>query len=80
MTAVASVGEALEVMERSRPDVILSDIRIPDEDGYALIFESTDTRSSFGMADSSRCYNSLSYRRPSQGTKSRFSVALVQIG
>lgn len=37
VTAVASVGEALEVLERSRPDVILSDIRMPDEDGYALI-------------------------------------------
>ncbi|WP_414585838.1 response regulator [Scytonema sp. PCC 10023] len=37
VTAVGSVGEALEVLERSRPDVILSDIRMPDEDGYALI-------------------------------------------
>ncbi len=55
VTAVATVAEALEVLERcsqgeprkagwhgvpasrSRPDVILSDIRMPDEDGYALI-------------------------------------------
>jgi CheY-like chemotaxis protein len=37
VTAVASVTEALEVLERSRPDVILSDIRMLDEDGYALI-------------------------------------------
>ncbi|WP_348982740.1 response regulator [Brasilonema octagenarum] len=38
VTAVVSVAEALEVLERSsRPDVILSDIRMPDEDGYALI-------------------------------------------
>ncbi|WP_392436041.1 response regulator [Chlorogloeopsis fritschii PCC 9212] len=37
VTAVNSVAEALEVLERSRPDVIISDIRMPDEDGYALI-------------------------------------------
>lgn len=37
VTAVASAAEALEALERSRPDVILSDIRMPDEDGYALI-------------------------------------------
>ncbi|MCP6762311.1 MAG: response regulator [Fischerella sp. CENA71] len=35
--AVASVAEALSELERSRPDVIISDIRMPDEDGYALI-------------------------------------------
>ncbi|WP_339381084.1 response regulator [Brasilonema sp. UFV-L1] len=47
VTAVASVGEALEVLERwsqgdppkgrSHPDMLISDIRMPDEDGYALI-------------------------------------------
>ncbi|WP_448269038.1 response regulator [Nostoc sp. DSM 114159] len=37
VTAVASVTEALLELERSRPDVIISDIRMPDEDGYALI-------------------------------------------
>lgn len=37
VTAVASVAEALQELERSRPDVIISDIRMPDEDGYELI-------------------------------------------
>ncbi|GAB1545007.1 hypothetical protein NUACC21_76830 [Scytonema sp. NUACC21] len=37
VTAVATVAEALQELERSRPDVLLSDIRMPDEDGYALI-------------------------------------------
>lgn len=37
VTAVATVAEALQVIEQSRPDVIISDIRMPDEDGYALI-------------------------------------------
>ncbi len=37
VTAVTTVAEALSVLEQSRPDVLLSDIRMPDEDGYALI-------------------------------------------
>jgi PAS domain S-box-containing protein len=36
MTA-ASAAEALELFEQSRPDVLLSDIGMPGEDGYALI-------------------------------------------
>nr|WP_263971802.1 response regulator [Leptolyngbya ohadii] len=35
--AVASAAAALETLERSRPDVLLSDIRMPGEDGYHLI-------------------------------------------
>lgn len=34
---VASAATALEVLEQFRPDVLLSDIRLPDEDGYSLI-------------------------------------------
>ncbi|BAY35153.1 putative PAS/PAC sensor protein (plasmid) [Nostoc carneum NIES-2107] len=37
VTTVATVAAALQELERSRPDVIISDIRMPDEDGYALI-------------------------------------------
>lgn len=37
VTTVATVAEALQELERSRPDVLISDIRMPDEDGYALI-------------------------------------------
>ena len=33
----ASVREALEVLEQWRPDVLMSDIGMPNEDGYALI-------------------------------------------
>jgi PAS domain S-box-containing protein len=33
----ATSVEALEVLERERPDVLLSDIALQDEDGYALI-------------------------------------------
>jgi signal transduction histidine kinase/ActR/RegA family two-component response regulator len=35
--AVASVREALQTLEVERPDVLVSDIGLPDQDGYALI-------------------------------------------
>jgi signal transduction histidine kinase/ActR/RegA family two-component response regulator len=35
--AVASAREALQVLEAQRPDVLVSDIGLPDEDGYSLI-------------------------------------------
>jgi CheY-like chemotaxis protein len=37
VVAAASVKEALETLSRWRPDVIISDIGMPYEDGYALI-------------------------------------------
>ena len=37
VTAVPGVPEALESLERVRPNVVLSDIEMPGEDGYALI-------------------------------------------
>jgi CheY-like chemotaxis protein len=35
--AVASVREALQMLEVERPDALVSDIGLPDEDGYGLI-------------------------------------------
>lgn len=35
--AAASVSAALEAIEQQRPDVLVSDIGMPGEDGYALI-------------------------------------------
>jgi signal transduction histidine kinase/ActR/RegA family two-component response regulator len=37
VTGVSSVGDALEELDRSQPDVLVSDIGMPGEDGYALI-------------------------------------------
>jgi CheY-like chemotaxis protein len=37
VTAVPGVPEALEALGRERPNVVLSDIQMPGEDGYALI-------------------------------------------
>lgn len=37
VTAVATAAEALAKLEGFRPDVLVSDIRMPDENGYSLI-------------------------------------------
>lgn len=37
VTAVTSAGEALEIIAKSRPDLLLSDIGMPGIDGYMLI-------------------------------------------
>lgn len=37
ITAVATVDEALSAIAREKPDVILSDLGMPGEDGYSLI-------------------------------------------
>ena len=37
VTAVSSVTEALEAIQRGKPDVLVSDIAMPSEDGYSLI-------------------------------------------
>lgn len=35
--AVASASEALEVISQFKPDILISDISLPDEDGYSLL-------------------------------------------
>jgi CheY-like chemotaxis protein len=37
VTAAASAAEALDIFAALRPDVLVSDIGMPDEDGYSLI-------------------------------------------
>ena len=37
VTAVGSSEDALAVFERATPDVLVSDIRMPGEDGYTLL-------------------------------------------
>jgi CheY-like chemotaxis protein len=37
ITAVSSAQEAIDALIRSRPDVLVSDIGMPEEDGFALI-------------------------------------------
>src|SRR6266436_456904 len=37
VTAVASADEALEALQRERPDVLVSDLTMPDKGGYWLI-------------------------------------------
>ena len=35
--AASSVGEAIEMLEWYKPDVVVSDLAMPGEDGYSLI-------------------------------------------
>jgi CheY-like chemotaxis protein len=37
VTVVEPAQEAIQVLERVRPDVLVSDIEMPEEDGYALM-------------------------------------------
>jgi CheY-like chemotaxis protein len=37
VTVAASAGKALQALARSQPDVLLSDIGMPDMDGYMLL-------------------------------------------
>lgn len=37
VTPVASVSEALEALQQLKPDILVSDIGMPEEDGYGLI-------------------------------------------
>ncbi len=37
VTAFATTSEALDALARERPDVLVSDIGLPDEDGYEFI-------------------------------------------
>ncbi len=37
VTAVTTAGEAIQAFTQQRPDVLVSDIAMPDEDGYGLI-------------------------------------------
>lgn len=46
--AAASAQEALEAIERWKPDVLVSDIGMPGEDGYALIRQLRSREASLG--------------------------------
>ena len=37
VTTATNAAEALSVLQSSRPDVLISDLGMPDEDGHALI-------------------------------------------
>ncbi|MBD2778449.1 response regulator [Iningainema tapete] len=39
IVAAATASEALEVLSHFQPDILISDIRLPDYDGYLLLFK-----------------------------------------
>jgi signal transduction histidine kinase/ActR/RegA family two-component response regulator len=48
VNAAASVREALQMLEAERPDVVVSDIGLPDEDGYRLIRRIREHEADYG--------------------------------
>ncbi len=44
----ASAGEALEIMSFFKPDVLISDINLPDEDGYSLLLKARNLEAKRG--------------------------------
>jgi CheY-like chemotaxis protein len=50
VTAVGSAEEALDVLERDRPDVLLSDLAMPGKGGYWLIGQVRTMSPNFGGA------------------------------
>ena len=44
VTTAAEVGEAFQLLERLKPDVLVSDIGMPVEDGYARPHPSAKSR------------------------------------
>jgi signal transduction histidine kinase/ActR/RegA family two-component response regulator len=54
VTVAASVSEALELFERSKPDILLSDIGMPEEDGYQLIGKVRALEAGQGVSNNGR--------------------------
>ncbi len=48
VTAVGSVSEALNIIEQLQPDILLSDIGMPGEDGYSLIQKTKNLKTKSG--------------------------------
>jgi PAS domain S-box-containing protein len=66
VVTAASVADAMEEFERARPDVVLSDIGMPGEDGYSFIARLRALPRSLGGATPAACltgYASVQDRR-----------------
>jgi CheY-like chemotaxis protein len=48
VTTATSVSEAMEAIAQLKPDILISDIGMPDEDGYSLIHQLRTLESSWG--------------------------------
>jgi CheY-like chemotaxis protein len=48
VTAVGSVDEAIETLEHLKPDVLVSDIGMPEKNGYVLIRQVREREAKFG--------------------------------
>ncbi|MEH2293600.1 response regulator [Nostoc sp.] len=48
IVTATSVGEALEIMSFFKPDILISDIYLPDEDGYSLLLKARSLEANRG--------------------------------
>ncbi|WP_298908261.1 response regulator [uncultured Nostoc sp.] len=44
----ASAGEAIAIMSSFKPDILISDIYLPDEDGYSLLLKARNLEAKRG--------------------------------
>ena len=65
VTAVSSAGEAIRAITQKPTDVLISDIAMPDEDGYGLI-EKIRSLENGGRKHSGRCDHGVCERRRSR--------------
>lgn len=81
VTVSAGVAEALEAFERERPDVVLSDIEMADENGYALIRKVRAMPRERGGADPGGGPDRIEHNGgPSPGTAGGFSALRGEAG
>ncbi|MDF5735675.1 MULTISPECIES: response regulator [unclassified Nostoc] len=48
IVTAALAGEALEIMSSFKPDILISDIYLPDEDGYSLLLKARNLEAKRG--------------------------------
>ena len=76
----ASAAEGLEILKNRRPDVLISDIGMPEEDGYQFVraVRSLPATQEAGPRYRADCIRS--FHRPHQSVARRISTAFIQTG
>jgi CheY-like chemotaxis protein len=80
VTVVASADEALETLGRWRPDVVVSDIGMPGDDGYVLIRKVRALRREEGSQVRALALTAHAVRGPNPRARGRLSHAHRQAG
>ena len=76
-----SAQEALKVLEKERPDLLISDIGMADEDGYELIRKVRALTGARGRENTGYCLDRICKNRGShESAAGRLSDAYLQAG